>query len=100
MIYAFSGLYQHAFDVDSEEFLPDEQLRAYQKLGINGILTPGVLSKLALFPFDPTLSAGYETRLERMRAMTETPPSAMRRPIMTIFLRGRWLRRWSTVNIL
>ena len=69
MLYAFSGLYQHAFDVDSEEFLSDEQLQAYQDLGINGIWTQGVLSQLALFPFDPTVSAGYEKRLERMRAL-------------------------------
>ena len=38
IIYAFSGLYQHAFDIDSEWFLPDEQLNAYRALGINGIL--------------------------------------------------------------
>ncbi len=71
MIYAFSGLYQHAFDMDSEEFLPDKQLLAYQKLGINGIWTQGVLSQLAPFPFDPSVSSGYEKRLARMRAMTE-----------------------------
>lgn len=71
MIYAFSGLYQHAFDVDSEEFLPDEQLKAYQALGINGIWTQGVLSQLTPFPFDPAVSAGYEQRIKKMRAMTE-----------------------------
>lgn len=71
MIYAFSGLYQHAFDVDSETFLPDAQLEAYQKLGINGIWMQGILSQLAKFPFDPTVSAGYEKRLEKMRALTE-----------------------------
>ncbi len=71
MIYAFSGLYQHAFDMDSREFLPDEQLEAYQALGINGIWTQGILSQLADFPFDPTVSAGYEKRLNRMRALTE-----------------------------
>lgn len=71
MIYAFSGLYQHAFDIDSEEFLPDEQLRAYQALGINGIWTQGALSRLSKFPFDTSISNGYEKRLERMRAMTE-----------------------------
>lgn len=71
MIYAFSGLYQRAFDMDSEEFLPDEQLRAYQSLGINGIWTQGVLSRLAPFSFDPTVSEGYERRIENMRAMTE-----------------------------
>ncbi|MBE6870980.1 MAG: hypothetical protein E7491_03425 [Ruminococcaceae bacterium] len=71
MIYAFSGLYQHAFDVDSEEFLPDEQLKAYQDLGINGIWTQGVLSQLTSFPFAPEVSKGYEKRLEKMRAMTK-----------------------------
>lgn len=71
MIYAFSGLYQHAFDVDSEEYLSDEQLKAYKALGINGIWTQGVLSQLTRFPFDESLSAGYEKRIERMRALTE-----------------------------
>lgn len=71
MIYAFSGMYQHAFDIDSEEYLPDEQLKAYQSLGINGIWTQGILSQISHFPFDPALSAGYEKRLERMRALTE-----------------------------
>ena len=71
MIYAFSGLYQNAFDVDSEEFLPDAQLKAYQALGINGIWTQGLFSQLAPFPFDSAASAGYEKRLARLRAMTE-----------------------------
>ncbi len=71
MIYAFSGLYQHAFDVDSENYLPDGQLAAYRDLGINGIWTQGILSQLAEFPFDPAISAGYEKRLERLCAMTE-----------------------------
>lgn len=71
MIYAFSGLYNNAFDVNSEEFLSDEQLKAYQALGINGIWTQGLLSQLSPFPFDPAVSAGYEKRLERLKAMTE-----------------------------
>ena len=71
IIYAFSGLYQHAFDVDSEEFLPDEQLAAYAALGINGIWTQGVLSQLAEFPFDTRVSEGYEKRIERMRSLVE-----------------------------
>lgn len=71
MIYAFSGLYQHAFDVESETFLPDDQLAAYRDVGINGIWTQGVLSQLAPYPFDTTISSGYEKRIERMHAMTE-----------------------------
>ncbi|MBR4282849.1 MAG: hypothetical protein IKT35_03955 [Clostridia bacterium] len=71
MIYAFSGLYQTAFDVDSRIFCPDEQLEAYKKLGINGIWTQGVLTQLAPFPFEPSLSEGYKKRLERMKDFTE-----------------------------
>ncbi len=71
IIYAHSGLYQHAFDVESEEFCSDEQLAAYQKLGINGIWTQGVLSQLAYFPFEPKLSLGFEKRINYMRKFTE-----------------------------
>lgn len=71
MIYAFSGLYQHAFDVDSRVYLSDELLLAYKSLGVNGIWTQGVLSRLTEFPFDTSLSRGYEARLERLRALTE-----------------------------
>ena len=71
MIYAFSGLYQHAFDLDSEEYISDEQLEAYRDLGINGIWTQAVFSQLCKFPFDPSVSEGCETRLNRLRKMTE-----------------------------
>lgn len=67
MIYLFSGLYQNAFDVDSEEYCSDEILEAYSKLGINGIWTQGILSQLAPFSFDTKISKGYEQRLERMK---------------------------------
>lgn len=71
MIYAFSGLYQHAFDVPSEVYLPDEQLEAYRALGVNGIWTQGMLSGLVEFPFEPSISARCADRLARMRKMTE-----------------------------
>ena len=67
MIYAFSGLYQNAFDVDSRIYCPDEMLEAYSKLGVNGVWTQGVLYLLTEFPFAPSLSKGYEQRLARMR---------------------------------
>ena len=71
IMYAFSGLYQHAFDVDSREYLSDEMLEAYQKLGINGLWTQGVLTQLAEFPFEPKVSRGYEARIGRMRELCE-----------------------------
>ncbi len=67
MIYAFSGLYQPAFDVDSRTFCPDELLEAYQKIGINGIWTQGILFRLTPFPFAPEISEGWEGRLENVK---------------------------------
>ena len=71
MIYLFSGLYQKAFDVDSEQYCPDSMLESYQRLGINAVWTQGVLSQLADYPFDRELSRGYEVRQKRLRKFTE-----------------------------
>ena len=67
IIYGFSGQYLHAFDMDSREFCPDSMLEAYQKIGVNGIWTQGVLMQLAPFPFAPKLSEGYQERIWRMQ---------------------------------
>jgi len=71
MIYGFSSLYQTALDADSESYCPDEMLRAYSNLGINALWIPTALHDISEFPFDKTLSAGYETRLERLRHFSE-----------------------------
>ena len=71
MIYLFSGLYQKSFDVDSEEYCSDELLESYRRVGINGIYTQGVLYMLSEFPFEPSLSTGWQSRLERLRKLTE-----------------------------
>ena len=52
-------------------YLSDELLCAYQALGVNGIWTQGVLSQLSEFPFDTSVSSGYEARLCRLRELTE-----------------------------
>jgi len=67
MVYCFSGLYQHAFDVDSREYCPDELLEAYQKVGINALWTQGILYQLAPYPFDEKVSEGYEQRIARVK---------------------------------
>ena len=67
MIYAFSGLYQTAFDVDSRSFCPDELLQAYQKIGINGVWVQGILYQLTPFPFAPALSEGWQQRLANLK---------------------------------
>jgi len=66
MIYAFSGLYQNPFDVDSRTFCPDEMLEAYSKLGVNAVWTQGILFRLTPFPFAPELSEGWEKRLANL----------------------------------
>ncbi len=66
MIYAFSGLYQNPFDVDSRSFCPDEMLEAYSKLGVNAVWTQGILFRLTQFPFAPELSDGWEKRLSNL----------------------------------
>ena len=71
MVYGFSGLYQKAFDVDSEEYFPDSMLEAYQKVGVNAVWTQCVLYQLTEFPFDKSLSVGYQERLSRLKAFTE-----------------------------
>lgn len=71
MIYGFSGLYQHAFDVDSRIYCPDEMLEAYRKVGVNAIWTQGILYQLTEFPFDKDLSKGYQDRILRFRELTE-----------------------------
>lgn len=71
MIYLFSGLYQKSFDVDSREYCSDELLESYRRVGINGIYTQGVLYMLSRFPFEPSLSEGWQKRLENLKDLTE-----------------------------
>lgn len=71
MIYGFSSLYQTALDTDSESYCPDAMLQAYSNLGINALWIPVALHDVSEFPFDRKLSAGYETRLARLRRFSE-----------------------------
>lgn len=71
MIYLFSGLYQKSFDVDSEEYCPDALLESYSRVGVNAVYTQGILYMLSEFPFDKSLSVGYEKRLANLKKLTE-----------------------------
>lgn len=72
-IYSYCALYGDTFADKKliDESFPDEMLEAYQKLGVNGIWTQALLAKIAPFPFDPSVSEGYEERLEGMRYLTD-----------------------------
>ncbi len=71
IIYLFSGLYQKALDVDSEEYCSDELLESYSRVGVNGIYIQGVLYLLTEFPFNNELSKGFEKRIANLKKLTE-----------------------------
>ncbi len=50
-----------------EKSLPEELLAAYAALGIKGIIVQAVLYKLVPNKYDPTLSEGWEIRLEGLK---------------------------------
>lgn len=58
-----------AFSVDSESYLPDSLLAEYALQGINGIWLHGMLSNLSVYPFDESLSIGYERRREELKRL-------------------------------
>ncbi len=72
-LYSYCALYGDTFfdkkliDVS----FPDEMLRSYQSMGINGIWTQAVMTKLTPYEFLPELSEGYEQRLEGVRYLIE-----------------------------
>ncbi|MBE6928832.1 MAG: hypothetical protein E7463_01010 [Ruminococcaceae bacterium] len=66
-IYSYCGLYGSALDVDTAISYPDELLRAYSRNGVNGVWLQAVLYKLVEFPFDPSLSEGWQERQARLR---------------------------------
>ena len=66
-IYSFCGLYNTAFDVDSREYCPDSLLEQYARVGINGIWLQAVLYRMVEFPFDCSMSQGWEKRQENLK---------------------------------
>ncbi len=70
-IYSFSGLYTDVLECDTRISFPDELLERYGRCGVNGIWIQGVLYTLAPYPFDETKCEGWETRLERLRDLSE-----------------------------
>ena len=59
------------FEKDPEQYLPDSLLKKYKESGVKGLWLHGVLSKLSYYPFDPTLSEGYEIRRKRFSSLIE-----------------------------
>lgn len=57
------------FATNSREYLPDSLLLKYKREGINGIWLHGVLSSLSYYPFDESLSAGFEARRHELNSL-------------------------------
>ena len=71
-LYSYCGLYGQAFDFPAERSYPEKMLKAYAEAGVNGIWTQGVLYKLVEFPYEPSISVGWEKRLENLRQLVAT----------------------------
>ena len=75
MIYSYCGLYGNVLDEDISLSYPDGLLQQYRQSGINAIWLPATLYQLVPFPFDPSYSAGWQQRQQRLRELTQKAKS-------------------------
>ena len=71
LVYSYCALYGDVFTGDFEQSFPEKLLEAYRSVGVNGIWVQAVLYTLVEFPFDPSLSEGWQARAAGLRALTE-----------------------------
>ena len=69
MIYPYFALYGDVLLDESLDPLPEQILKQYAQVGINGIWMQLVLYQLVEFPFDPALSKGWEKRIRSLRRL-------------------------------
>jgi len=69
MIYPYFALYGDVLLDESLDPLPEQILKQYAQVGINGIWMQLVLYQLVEFPFDPALSKGWEKRIQSLRRL-------------------------------
>lgn len=69
MVYPYFALYGDALIDESIEPLPERILKEYAEAGINGIWMQMVLYQLIEFPFEPSLSKGWEKRIDSLRKL-------------------------------
>jgi hypothetical protein len=67
--YSYFALYGDPLLDNSLDPYPDGYLARLRASGVNGIWLQGVLPKLTPFPWDESLSAGYEKRLENLAGL-------------------------------
>ncbi len=71
MIYPYFALYGDTLIDESIDPFPERLLRDYARAGVNGIWMQGVLYQLVEFPFDPSLSKGWEKRIHSLKKLVE-----------------------------
>lgn len=71
MVYPYFALYGDALIDEGIDPLPEKILEEYQKAGINGIWMQMVLYQLVEFPFDPSLSKGWEKRIASLNKLVQ-----------------------------
>lgn len=69
MVYPYFALYGDALLDESLDPLPKRILEEYAKVGINGIWLQTVLYQLVEFPFDPSVSKGWEKRIASLNRL-------------------------------
>ena len=69
LVYPYFALYGDALIDESIDPLPERILMQYAEAGINGIWMQMVLYQLVEFPFEPTLSKGWEKRIQSLKKL-------------------------------
>lgn len=67
--YSYFGLYGDPLSDPSLDPYPDGYLARLSEAGVDGVWIHAVLYKLASFPWEPSLSEGYEARLSQLRRL-------------------------------
>lgn len=67
--HSYFGLYGDPFAGSTADSYPDGYLARLAAAGVDGVWVHAVLSKLHPFPWEPSLSAGYQQRLANLRRL-------------------------------
>lgn len=68
---SYFALYGDPFMEPELDGYPEGYLERLRQAGVNGVWLHAVLYKMTPFPWDPSLSEGYETRLKNLAALVE-----------------------------
>jgi aminoglycoside N3'-acetyltransferase len=71
MLYPYSSVYGDPFTDSEIDILPEGMLERLAMTGINGIWLQSVLYTMVPFPFDPSISAGWEQRIKGLNRLIE-----------------------------